>query len=92
MVVSSPQCGENTAFFSGFPLGGIQGQGILPVIPLELQGKKHQPFSITQSFLKVFDWQEAVRREFLPYGGKLIMRGLPCSASWWALAYGVRGW
>ena len=48
MVVSSPQCGENTAFFSGFPLGGIQGQGILPVIPLELQGKRHQPFSITQ--------------------------------------------
>ena len=48
MVVSSPQCDENTAFFSGFPLGGIHGQGILPVIPLELQGKKHQPFSITQ--------------------------------------------
>ena len=23
VVVSSPQCGENTAFFSGFPLGGI---------------------------------------------------------------------
>ena len=34
--------------FSGFPLGGIHGWGILPVIPLELQGKKHQPFSITQ--------------------------------------------
>ena len=34
--------------FSGFPLGGLHGQGILPVIPLELQGKKHQPFSITQ--------------------------------------------
>ena len=50
MVVSSPQCGEKTAFFSGFPLGGIHGQGILPVIPLELQGKKHQPFSITQPF------------------------------------------
>ncbi|WP_302553775.1 hypothetical protein [uncultured Bilophila sp.] len=37
MVVSSPQCGENTAFFSGFPLGGIHGSGLLPVIPLELE-------------------------------------------------------
>ena len=36
--------------FSGFPLGGIHGSGILPVIPLELQGKKHQPFSIPQPF------------------------------------------
>ena len=36
VVVSSPQCGENTAFFSGFPLGGNYGQGIFPVIPLEL--------------------------------------------------------
>ena len=25
VVVSSPQCGENTAFFSGFPLGGLHG-------------------------------------------------------------------
>ncbi|MBS6142171.1 MAG: hypothetical protein KH745_06195 [Bilophila sp.] len=25
VVVSSPQCGENTAFFSGFPLGGSHG-------------------------------------------------------------------
>ena len=48
MVVPSPQYGENTTFFSGFPLGGILGQGLLPVIPLELQGKRHQPFSITQ--------------------------------------------
>ena len=48
MVVSSPQCGENTAFFSGFFLGGIYGQGIFPFILLEFQGKKHQPFSITQ--------------------------------------------
>ena len=48
VVVSSPQCDENTAFFSGFPLGGIHGQGIFPVIPLEFQGKKHQPFSMTQ--------------------------------------------
>ena len=46
VVVSSPQCGENTAFFSCFPLGGSHGQGIFPVIPLELQGKNHQPFSI----------------------------------------------
>jgi len=54
VVVSSPQYGENTAFFSGFPLGGIYGQGILPVIPLELQGKKHQPFSITQYYFYNF--------------------------------------
>ena len=52
VLVSSPQCGENTAFFFGFPLGGLHCQGIFPVIPLELQGKKHQPFSITQPFLK----------------------------------------
>ena len=45
MVVSSPQHGENTAFLS---VGGIHGQGLLLAIPLELQGKKHQPFSMTQ--------------------------------------------
>ncbi|MBS6141657.1 MAG: hypothetical protein KH745_03530, partial [Bilophila sp.] len=50
MAVSSPKCGENTAFFSVFPLGGNYDQDILLVIPLELQGKKHQPFSITQPF------------------------------------------
>ena len=48
MVVSSPQRGENTGFFSSFPLGGNHGQGIFSVIPLELQGKKHQSFSTTQ--------------------------------------------
>ena len=52
MVVSSPQCGGTYSLFSRFPLGGNHGQGILPVIPLELQGKKHQPFSITQPFQK----------------------------------------
>ena len=36
--------------FSPGSLGGIHSQGILPVIPLELQGKKHQPFSRTQPF------------------------------------------
>ncbi|WP_302554297.1 hypothetical protein [uncultured Bilophila sp.] len=45
MVVSSPQHGENTAFLS---VGGIHGQGFLLAIPLELQGKKHQPFSMAQ--------------------------------------------
>lgn len=39
MVVLSPQYGENTAFFSSFPFGGIYGQGILLAIPLEFQGK-----------------------------------------------------
>ena len=48
MVASSLQHGGNADFFSIFSLGGIHSQGILPVIPLELQGKKHQPFSRTQ--------------------------------------------
>ncbi|WP_337432056.1 hypothetical protein [Bilophila sp.] len=51
MAVSSPQRGGNTAFFLQFPLGGIHSQGILPVIPLELQGKKHQSSSMTQLIL-----------------------------------------
>ena len=55
VVASSPQHGENVAFLSSFPLGGIHSQGILPVIPLELQGKKHQPFSRTQPILKALD-------------------------------------
>ncbi|WP_302553188.1 hypothetical protein [uncultured Bilophila sp.] len=51
VVVSSPQRGENAAFFSSFPLGGIHSQGILLVVPLGLQGKKHQPFSMVQPFI-----------------------------------------
>ena len=56
-AVSSPQRSENTAFLSffllslslsGVPLGGIHSQGLWLVIPLELQGKKHQPFSMAQ--------------------------------------------
>ena len=35
-------------FYQYFPFSGIHSQGILPVIPSELQGKKHQPFSRTQ--------------------------------------------
>ena len=38
--------------FSSFPLGGVHGWGILLVIPLLLQGKRHQPFSMTQPFQK----------------------------------------
>ena len=53
MVASSSQHGENADFFSIFSLGGIHRQGILPVIPLEFQGKKHQPFSRTQPILLV---------------------------------------
>ena len=48
MAASSSQHGENADFFSIFSLGGIHRQGIFPVIPLEFQGKKHQPFSRTQ--------------------------------------------
>jgi len=40
------------AFSQDFPFSGIHSQGILPVIPLELQGKKHQPFSRIQPFWK----------------------------------------
>ena len=49
MVVSSPQDNEKYGLFSGFLIGGIHDYGILLVIPLELQGKKHQPFSMAQS-------------------------------------------
>ena len=35
---------ENTTFFPVFPLGGIHGQGIFPVIPLEFQGKSINHF------------------------------------------------
>ena len=47
VVVSSLPCGENTAFFFSFPIGGIHSQGILLVIPLELlelQGKSISRF------------------------------------------------
>ena len=47
MLVSSQRHCQHTAF-SGFPLGGTYGQGILPVSPLEFQRKKHQPFSPAQ--------------------------------------------
>ncbi len=39
-------------FSQDFPFGGIHSQGILLVIPLKLQEKKHQPFSRTQPFDK----------------------------------------
>ena len=48
MAVSASQYGENTAFSPVFPLGGLHGRGILLFIPLELQEKRHQPFSRTQ--------------------------------------------
>ena len=31
IVVSSPQRGEDTAFLSGFPLGGIHDQAVSPI-------------------------------------------------------------
>ena len=46
-----PQHGENTAFLSGFSADGLHNWGILLVIPLELQGIKHQPFPMTQPFV-----------------------------------------
>ena len=53
VVVLSPQHGGNAAFFSKFPLGGIHNRGILLVISLQLQGKKHQPFPMAQPFRTV---------------------------------------
>ena len=68
MVVSSPQHGEHTAFFFSFPFGGIHNQGILPVIPLELQEKKHQPFFRLclhlHNILKLFDYFQTVEKFF----------------------------
>ena len=51
VVASSPQHGENTAFFSGFPLGGIHDQGIFPSIHLELQEKSINCFLRHSLFL-----------------------------------------
>ena len=45
------------SLFSSFPLGGLHGWGILLVIPLELQGKRHQPFSMAQPILLVIPFK-----------------------------------
>ena len=59
MVASPLQRCENANFFSRFPFGGIQSQGLLSVIPLELQGKSINHFlghslSYTMEFLHRF--------------------------------------
>ena len=94
VLVPSSGCGrfnaENTAFLSDFP---PQLKHFIDYPSGTSKRKVSTIFYNTAfSFLKVFDWQEAVRREFLPYEGRPTMRGLPCSVSWRALAYGVRGW
>ena len=48
MVVLFQQYTENICFFSKFSAGGLCDWGILLVISLEFQGKKHQPFSMVQ--------------------------------------------
>ena len=73
MVVPSPQYGENTAFFSSFPINGIHSQGILLFLPLEFQGKKHQPFSMTQPFVT----EEARTEARLPQRGDAAVPRLP---------------
>ena len=73
MVVSSPQHGENTAFFSSFPINGIHSQGILQFLPLEFQGKKHQPFSMIQPFVT----EEARTEARLPQRGDAAVPRLP---------------
>ena len=60
VVVSSPQCGENTAFFSGFPFGGSHGSGILPVVPLELEKS-------IGLFLRFSPWRAPLPRHFSDY-------------------------
>ena len=55
MVVSSPQCLENTAFFSYFPLGGIHGQGIFPFIHLEFQEKKTSTIFYNTALKNIFN-------------------------------------
>ena len=52
MVILPPQHGENAAFLSSFPVVGIHSWGILLVIPLGLQGKKHRPFFMVQPKIK----------------------------------------
>ena len=59
MVASPLQRCENANFFSRFPFGGIQSQGLLSVIPLELQGKSINHFlghslSYTMEFVHRF--------------------------------------
>jgi len=44
MVVSTPQYGENTDFFSGFPLAESIAKAFCWLILLELQEKKHRLF------------------------------------------------
>ncbi|WP_303238071.1 hypothetical protein, partial [uncultured Bilophila sp.] len=59
VVVSSPQFGENTAFFSSFSVGGLHGWSILSVIPLELQAIKPQPSPMTRPNKKPFSTKRA---------------------------------
>ncbi|WP_302551763.1 hypothetical protein, partial [uncultured Bilophila sp.] len=48
MVALFQQYTENICFFSNLSAGGLCDWGILLVIPLEFQGKGHQPFSMAQ--------------------------------------------
>ena len=49
-VVSSPQHGENTAFFSSLSVRRLYGLGALPVIPLGLEKRKRLPFPEIRPF------------------------------------------
>ncbi|WP_308771654.1 hypothetical protein [uncultured Bilophila sp.] len=48
VVGLSPQHGENTAFFSGFPLGGIPRLTHFAGYPFGASRKKQQPFSMAR--------------------------------------------
>ena len=70
MVVSSPQRGENTAFLSSFPLGGIHSQDIFWGYSFGTSRKKHQPFPMTRPKIKILYLQHVVKNtQVYPYSG-----------------------
>ena len=66
MVVSSPRYGENTAFFSSFPL--VDGWGMLSAIPSELHESANHSL-----------WRRQGKKKGRPRG--LANAGTPCPAS-----------
>ena len=53
VVGSSPRHGEHTAFFSGFPLGGIPRLTHFAGYPFGASRKKQQPFSMARPTAKI---------------------------------------
>ena len=57
MVVLSRQYAEKYMLFCQFSAGGLHDWGILLVISLEFQGKKHQSFSYGTAFFLSYVWE-----------------------------------